>query len=107
MENAVKITNVVLSLSDDEDIQVLIDNSENSLMGVLTVTEQEICAVAEFKLYDSDFCVYLQIVGMEIDEAHISVFDEDNIEYYFTRTENTVEENIDFGKVAGGDLTNA
>lgn len=106
MENTVKITNVVLSLSDDEDIQVLIDNSENSLMGVLTVTEQEICAVAEFKLYDSEFCIYRQIVGIESDEVHISVFDEDNGEYYFAKTENTIEENINFEESTGDELTN-
>lgn len=106
MENAVKITNVVLSLSDDEEIQVLIDNSENSLMGVLTVAEQEIYAVAEFKPYDSEFCIYRQIIGIESDETYVSVFDEDNGEYYFAKTENTIEENINFEESTGGELTN-
>lgn len=92
MITSVKLTNVVLSLSDDEEIQSLIDNSEDSLIGVLTVTEQEIGAVVEFKLYESKFCIYRQIIGTEEDEAHISVFDEDNGEYCFSKTENTVKE---------------
>lgn len=96
MINSVKLTNVVLSLSDDEEIQSFIDNSEDSLMGVLTVTEQEIGADAGFKMYDSEFCIYRQILGMEEDTAHISVFDEDNGEYCFSKTENTVKETLIF-----------
>lgn len=106
MANITKTSNVVLVLTDDEEIQSLIDSSDNDLMGVLTVTKQEICAVAEFKLYDSEFCIYRQIVGIESDETHVSVFDEDNGEYYFTKTENTIEENINFEESTGGELTN-
>lgn len=87
MANITKTSNVVLALTDDEEIQSLIDSSDNDLMGVLTVTKQEIYAVAEFKTYDSELCIYRQIVGIESDETHVSVFDEDNGEYYFAKEE--------------------
>lgn len=105
-----KFENILLSSSDDEEIQEYIDNSDKDIMGNLTINFDEFYADVTFSEYDSEialgFGFYRQVKAVSITDEYISIYDEDKGEYNFSKTEYTVEKDIQNHIDVGGDLLN-